>query len=451
MKTLIVCAVLLAVTAHADITFDRGANTILVAGFPEEAPAVMQDILAADQRHGWDKVTHERSGSCDTYRIGAALWIGNDKNNGTFLQVGDREHTNVSVIVKGSVWVRPAKHSMRRRDGRYAVLNRLTLGHAKDEHIRATLEFACDEPGQHGLYVGLDSKHRDKVPNNNRASLHVYNSVITAAFQDKQHVWGVYRDYSDELHPAWHGSDMRLINATLSWYKGCVTYGAVSGIRPGVGNAFFNGTTFEHGGDAVRNGRHYFRNCVFRHLETALAEGGGLKAELVGCTLEANERNWTVGGHAGRGITMVDCRVGPQKEPICLRKNKPTAAQARRGIPFYPSCVMRESLLVKVVNADEKPVPTAMVLVSCDQGPGRVTRGACVTDREGLTPSDPEKDAIVVTTRTLRATDDPETPKESVFGFRVDVSAVGYEARAVALPAGQPLARPLVVTLAREP
>ena len=55
-----------------------------------------------------------------------------------------------------------------------------------------------------------------------------------------------------------------------------------------------------------------------------------------------------------------------------------------------PSCVTRESLLVKVVDAKEEPVPTAVVIVSCEQGPGQVTRGACVTDRNGLTPCNPE-------------------------------------------------------------
>ncbi|MFQ5810984.1 MAG: carboxypeptidase-like regulatory domain-containing protein [Armatimonadota bacterium] len=446
--------------ACAGISYDPGRDCIMVVGFPEEQPATMDAVLAADRENAWGKVMYDAAS--DTYTVDADLWIGDDQSNGTFLQMGDAKHPKVTVVVRGTVWVRPPRESTRRSDGLYSIINRLTLGDADDENIRATLKIDCEAPGEHGLYVGYRLPGGAVVP---RGSLRAYNSTITAARQDEEHVWGT-QDYTDEessprwAAPAWYASDVRLINATISWFEKCVAYGSWTGewgarepvdaMRPNP-LIRIEGTTFEHGEFGVKNARHYLRNCVFRDLDIAVGEGGALSAKLVNCSFEGNERNWTLGSLYTGGIVMLDCAIGPQTEPITIKKNniEPEEA-ARRGLPIYPACRVRESLLLKVVDSEEAPVPDAIVVVSCREEPEQVTRGATVTDENGWTPADPESSAIVVTVKRYRATDVPNEPEVTTFTYDIAITAPGFQPKTLTLPARHPIPRPVVVPLERE-
>jgi hypothetical protein len=208
------------------------------------------------------------------------------------------------------------------------------------------------------------------------------------------------------------------------------------------------GTTFEHGGVAVQNRDHYLRNCVFRDLDEAVAEGGCLGARLVNCTFEGNRANWSLGSLSSRGIVLTDCTLGPQKEPVRVAKNSaPLSFLTPRSLSVYPACSECASLIVKVLDAAGKPVPNAVVLVSCEDDPQEITRGATFTDDRGLTPSDAETDAIVITTRKYRATEDPNRPQQATFGYKVSVAKAGFRPKTLKLPAGRPIRRPLVVRL----
>lgn len=442
--------------AGAAVDYDAGRNCIRVVGYPEDSPATMATLLAADQRHGWDRIRYDAG--TDTYYVDAAIWIGDDRSDGTFLQIGDAEHPRVTVVVKGTVWVRPPKETAPRSDGLPRVMNRLALGAPQDAGIRATLKFDCERPGQHGLYVGF--RPRDSKTILRRGALHVYNSTITAATQDKQHAWGT-RDYTNAgpeprwARPGWYASDVRLISATLSWFEGCVTYGFHSGalMRTGRGGVvassmfIIKDTTFEHGGVAVQNGTQYMEGCTLRHLDIAVAEGGALAAKLVNCTLEHNRLNWTLGSIFSRGIVMLDCDAGPPTEPATIRKNRIDANRAaRQGVDVYPIVRQRKTLQVRVEDAAGQPVPTAMVVVTCDVAPEELTGGAMVTDEKGLTPSSGDG-ATVVTMRMLRATDDPSRPENRSFEYRVAVTAKGHERQEVVLPPGAEIQRPFVVRL----
>jgi len=375
--------------ASTGITFDQEKNCIWLVGFPEEAPATMDTILVADKENGWGKVAYDSE--TDTYTVGTALWIGGDKSLGTFLQMGDTDHPNVTVVVRGTVWIRPPRESTPRSDGLASIINRLTLGNPEDRSIQATLKIDCETRGQHGVYIGCRSA-KEWI---RRGSLHVYNSTITAARQDRDHVWGT-RDYADEIKPGWYASDVRLINATISWFEGCVAYGTQTGtlghrepvdaIEPSD-VMIVEGTTFEHGDHGLQNGSQYLKNCVFRDMELAVAEGGCLGAKLVNCAFEGNRLDWTLGGYVGRGIVMLDCKLDGQRNTPVIRKNRISPEDSvRRGIPVYPCCLVRESLLIKTVDRRGNPVPNAMVIVSCQDDPAQVTRGATLTDQNGLTP-----------------------------------------------------------------
>lgn len=120
------------------------------------------------------------------------------------------------------------------------------------------------------------------------------------------------------------------------------------------------------------------------------------------------------------------------------------------NVPVYPACVVRESLLVKVIDEAGQPLPDAVVIVTCKEAPQEVTRGATLTDHSGLTPADPEASAIVVTLKRFQATDDPRMPKTTTFSYEVAIRKKEFKPKTVTLSAGQPVARPLTIKLERE-
>lgn len=403
---LAVVPLFIAAAAAGTIRYVETDDAIWLTDFPEETPADLTAIREAAARNSWGKVSHDPA--TDTTVIDASLWIGDDVTLGTFLQIGRPEHPEETVIVKGDVWVRPPQESMARSDGRLSIVNRLQLGKPGNPSTRATLRIACDQRGQYGIRVGF----RDGATIVSRGELHVYNSTITAAVQDRDHMlkaWG------------WYGSDVRLINATVSWIDGCMAYGVQAH------NGRVEGTTFEHGRAALQNGRQIARNCVFRHLATAVAEGGCLHATLVGCRFENNGRNWTLGGSSGQAVTMIDCDVGTQRDPIHLVKNAISPAEAtRRKIPIYPVYEEWRTLVVRVVDAGGRPIPDAWVDVTCTSDPDAVRNGLSLTDENGQTPDAPDNGGVLSLVNRLQATDDPDGPDTLEFTYTVAVRKTGF-------------------------
>jgi serine/threonine protein kinase len=449
--------------ATARVTYDSRANRIEVVGFPERQPATPKTLLAADGKNGWNKITYD-AGS-DTYTLDADLWIGDDGPDATYFQIGDKRHPNETVIVRGTVWVRPPKGSPLGNfwdpNMRPTLINRLTLGHPEEKSIRAALKFDCETPGEHGLYVGGWQEHGKSATYG--GELHVYRSTITAARQDREHVWGT-RDYPHGAPPpsfwaGWYTSDLRLIGATISWFEKVPAYGfdtaggrGAVAVMPPNPFAVVEGTAFEHGEAGLANGRQYLKDCTFRNMDVGIGDAGGVAVRLVRCTFENNKSNWAIGGHMCGGILMIDCQVGAQQNPIQLRKNDNLTDEEikNRNLPRYPSCVMRQSVVVKAVDESGGPVLGAEVTVSCPQDPEQVTFGSAGTDENGLTSSDPERDAILVTTERLQATDDPANPRKTEYSYEVSVAKTGFETKTISLPAGRAVPKPLVVTLKRQ-
>lgn len=427
MPAIFIIAMLLLASAWAalaGITYDPATNVIQVMDYPEDAPATLDAILAADQQNGWGRVSYDKA--ADTYTVKASVWIGIDQGLGTFMQIGRSGHPRETLIIHGNVWVKPPRLSLKRPDGRFSVVNRLTLGDPTNAAIRATLKIACATRGQYAVQVG-------EGWGRTRGDLHMYNSVITAAIPDRDHRLGAQN---------WYGSDLRVIQSTLSWINGTFMYGVQNG------NGVVEGSTFEHGGIVLQNGGQYARNCVFRDLEIAVAEGGCLNATLVGCTLVANQQNWTLGSVQSEGITLIDCQVGLPKQPYRINKNNMTTEQARRpGVTVYPVYRERRSLVIKVVGTRGKGLSDAFVHVTCPEAPAEVTHGLTLTDAKGLTPDKLENKAILITSKKLQATEDPARPQAFSLLYTITVQAKGYQAQTLRISQGQDLPRPLVVAL----
>lgn len=269
--------------------------------------------------------------------------------------------------------------------------------------------------------------------------LYVYNSTITADIPDAEHIFDCatrYRDLAVCLHPG----EVRFVNASLSWFGGW--YGLHAG------NSVLVNSVFSHGDCVVGNAVQKATNCTFRHIGVVLREAGCMAAELVRCTFTDNGHNWTLGSISSGDIILVDCNVAPQKEPLRIRKNRmPPQQAARLGRPLYPSCIERESLLVRVLDADGQPVPRALVRVRCPADPGAVGPALALTDQQGMTPGTPEEHAILVTTRRTQATDEPDKPITFTYDYTVDVRTRAGARIRVPLSSANPIPRPLVVPL----
>lgn len=435
MKTILTAiglqALAAAVWAAGSVAFDQNDRVISLLGYPEEAPATMNTLLQADQQNQWGVVAYDQA--ADTYNVRASIYIGTNTDLGTFLQIGRKDHPRETVVVKGDVWVKHPKKSIQRSDGHYAIANRLTLGDAKDTNIQATLKIDCAKAGEYALLLGYRKGAAPEIPG---PALHVYNSAITAATPDKDHMVSGGKQFPDGAYPQWYASDVRLINAKMSWF------GSMYGIDSQ--SSIFEGSTFDHVAGVFSGWSQTAKKCVFKNCGQVI---GSQSATMIQCIFADNQNNWSI-NQLSRGITLIDCQVGPQKKPASIRKSALTPEQAvQQRAPLYPACVEWISLPVQVTDAGGRPVAKAFVNISCQDDPAAVKNGFAMTDDKGLTSADPEQQAILIIRKKVQATDVQDRPRELTFAYTVVVSAEGLPDKQLTISPGQELTRPLVIAL----
>lgn len=432
-----------------EIRYDAEANRITVAGYAEERPATLDDVVAGDRARGWSKVAHDRS--TDTFTIRATLWIGSDRDLGTFFQIGRPDHPTETLILHGDLVVCPPRRSAQRDDGRYRISNRLTMGDPDWPDIRPTVKMACTRKNEFGVKVLMvsmpkEASKREDLP---VGELFMLNSTLTAATQDADHT------YSAEIWLSHAGVNYRLQDSAISWWGGGLfrTAYLYTRRRPKREEQIVRGVTFENGGSA--RGPFDCLDCTFRNLAVARVDAGATR-----CVFEGNQVNCQLTSYQV-GPLFTDCTLGPTPQPLRVpRSTRPE--QWLRNYSVYrrasdlrlvlnPGMVERVSIPVKVVDRRGRPVAGAVVTVDCpdDREGLAVHRGLAVTGRDGLTPSDARGRALVVTKRELRPTDDPTRPQRIERAYRMRVTAPGCAARELSLAAGAVLPRPLKVTLPR--
>lgn len=441
------------------ITYDTEQDCIWVAGFPEESPAMLGTVLKADQENGWGKVSYDQA--TDTYGINTSLWIGTDQDAGTFFQIGSKEHPKETLTIKGDFWIRPPKKSQRRRtDRRFAIVNRLTVGDLNDASIQPTIKIDCSQPQEFGLFVGLGGSKAG-------GDLYLYNCMVTAAQPDQDHVQrGVdYAKAKDGFIGGWWPTDLRLINSTISWMGGSLYLGAPAAgpnLTRQQSHCIIDGATFENipqvrflnPCEVYSEARWeaapmFIKNCTFRNLENVVAPNG--EGIFVNCRFENNRNNLSlVPAHSG--AILIDCHLGPQKDPIAVAKTTIPVEKLRRyGNILNPGLGQGQSLLVAVVDQKGRPVPAALVMVASEDDQSAVVSGIAVTNEQGLTSTDVEKDALIIVNRRYLPTDDPTQPEEKPYSFQVAVRATGYQTETAAISRGQTrIARPLKVVLKKQ-
>ncbi len=383
----------------AEIRYDKKENAVIVAGYPEEAPATLQDILNADQKNGWGKIRFEQK--TQTYFLNCNLWIGAPKYANSYFQIGTERNLHETLVIKGSIWVIAPKESPERSDGRFSFMNSLTLGSAENHNIKGTIKFDCSYNGEHALCIGtrlLKARSKPEI----RGRLCVYNSKITALTQDMKHRWsGRYKKHSYGCY----ASELHIENSEISYFTDKIFYGIYTGnwpvTMPARTRNLFNmqprklftmkNSVFANGGRVIEKTAQYIENCTFRNINIPVT-GNNLALKAINCSFEGNNRNWSFGGYNSLGALFIDCNIKNSAKPDIIKNNK-----------FHsPVCRIMKTLVLKVEDHGGNPVKNAIVTVSCPKYPDAVHRGAMTTNEQGLTGEDRVSNSILITTELYK-------------------------------------------------
>jgi len=464
-KKLLAAAVLVLATGArspaGEIAYVAATNRIVVTGYAAERPATLTDLLEADRKHKWGRVSYDEK--ADNFTVHASLWIGTNTDYGTFFQIGRTDHPRETLTLHGDLVVTPPKNSGRvvkhwtdydgsRRDHRYRISNRLTLGDPGNPDIRPTVKIACSSRNEFNVRV-MAAPPPEKVPEGRWyytpvGEWHMFHATLTAAVPDSEHT------YEASICLSHAGVNYRMKGSTFSWWDGSLfktVYIPVRGL--GREDRTVRGMTFENGGSAA--GLFHCVDCVLRNLSVARVDNGGLR-----CVFESNDYNIQL-THSHVGVVLTDCQLGPQRQSFTVPRSTRPESWLRsysvyRDVPdlklvLNPGVIERISLPVVVTDAEGRPVPIAAVTIDCPTDPygTAVERGLAVTGEDGLTPSRAEGRALVITARELRPTDDPAQPNIVSHRYRMRVSAPGFAPHETELDSAKDIPRPVQVVLDR--
>ena len=114
-------------------------------------------------------------------------------------------------------------------------------------------------------------------------------------------------------------------------------------------------------------------------------------------------------------------------------------------LPVYPSCFVRNSLVVTVVDGKGSPIPGATVDISCAESPDTAIRGISPTNKDGVTPSE-LKHALAITFIQYRATNDPKKTKRMTFTYEITVTA-GEKAKTIVYDTAKDHQKSITITM----
>lgn len=411
------CFILSLATFHASaaITYDAELNRVRIIDFPSEQPCTMANLLSMDKAGGWGKVTHDAT--TNTYTVALDIWIGDRGGTETYFQIGGSDQA-VTVIMKGNVVVHP--FFVRGVDeGAYyraaPKVNRLTLGAPDGADV--ALKFDCETKNQYSLYVGV-LPAADGKPIDDRGyggEFFAYNALITAATQDKAHTWGDPERGMVHLR----GNRTTLHNTTLSWAGNALTYGLNH--HPPLFVADVRKCVFEHARSGLINGSHLVRDSVFRNLDIAVQDYGGIDATLIGCTFENNQANFKL-RFTKKGIACIDCDIAPPLAKDLLL----TGTTASITEPRYPTLTIQRRIVVQVKDKNGNPVQGASVRVTNEQDDHtKALNAAQTTDAAGRTADIGSAEPMVLTDTVKQVTDTPYQPAVHEYSYIIEARAEG--------------------------
>lgn len=377
--------------SRSAIVYQPVGNTILVIDFSAKKPATLAGIRAADAAGKWGVVQYDAAGDVTT--LAAHLQIGNAEGTNSFLQIGAVARPAEALIMKGNLAVKSPKTMG------YALWqgqNGLILGDPDKPEVKPVLKFACSKAGEFGLTTEPGSVFK------------CYSAVITSVTADRKLGW-------KGALACFPGGEMIVRDTLFSNFTELYPTGTAQGD--------VQGCRYEYGSAALPNGGGYYRNCVFRNLDTALSDGGCLDCTVVNCRFENNLRNWHL-AHTAWGIRAVDCFIGaPSNQTVtCQRWQYPGTERWH-----YPRFLAQRHIVVAVKNAEGQPVAGARIAVANEQNDlSAVAHGQALTGVDGKTPAVNSGQALFLTDYVIRASDDPAKPVEQYYTYTISVNAEGY-------------------------
>lgn len=417
--------------AAALCLYQPEAKAIWVYDYPRSMPCTLKQLLAADKMFEWGLVTYDLTN--DTYTVAANLKIGSNDGSDTFFQIGSREHPRETLIMKGNLVLFPGTITGRTRESQLGV-NRLTIGLADDDAVRASLKI-YNEPGQfHTILAGSyyqGSDHPSPIAVYG-GQLCVYNGTITAAIQDKQHAIGA----AGGRHMYLPGRVV-LRNATISWVAGVIAFGMNAAYSEVVNSVF------ENSGYALINQEQAATNCVFRNLGIAVRDWGGpLDALLTDCTFENNDANWSLS--RGR-LRCVDCVFGPPRKGNSYK----SGPQQKEGKAPYAYFRSSRHVIVEVKDAAGKPIKGARVEITTPQD--ALFRHIASTGTNGRSAGRGSGNALLLTEREETATAIPDQPRVTEYRYALSISASNYAPATIAALKPQESWKIIPVVLEKKP
>ncbi len=404
--------------AYAGCRWMAADRTIWITDYPAGAPCSLTTLLRQDRMNGWGVVAYDAAS--DVYTVNASLLIGANAGPSTYFQIGSPAHQSETLVLNGNLTIHPAcvkDENPVREFQSQARINRVRLGCPDDPAVRAALKFACTPSNAWTLISGV-KPGRPPEFSWSGSELHVYNSQITAAIPDNQHVFGGKMDtrWRHGDHVFTYGG-LVFQNAEISWFRGVATWGARN-IFTRIEN-----TVFANGHYAMINGGWPARGCTFRNLVTAVGDWGGpIVATLTGCRFASNRCNWklTVPGSC---LTAVDC---DWDRP--LGKNRYAWDPSKTDKRKRPAFISQRHVIVAAADPAGRPVARAEVEIACEQDEwyNPIICGKASTDPAGRTPGPGMPGALLLVEFVEHATATPDMPERTVYTYRLSVSAKGY-------------------------
>ncbi len=448
---------LLPATAVAGtIDYDAGERRVWVAGFPEERPATLCAILAADREAGWGVIVYDST--TETFTLQASLWIGTDKDFGTFFQIGRPDFPRETLVLHGDLQINPPRVSGQRYDRRYLVSNRFTFGYPDRPDIRPVVKIACSKRNEFAVRV-LPGPVPDDNLNRPIGEWFMFHGTLTAATPDPEHTYGA----SIALSHA--GLNYHMHDSVFSWWRGGLFPMVVTVVRSvrswaPLEQRMLRNMVFEDGAAVGGGSIPMSVGGVYRRLEIAHA-GEPMAATFVRCRFENNREHVRLPlSHAG--VVFTDCVFDEPAMPLRVPRSTRDEGALRRysvykessdlSLVTNPGIIERMSLRARVVDEGGRPVRRAAVFIHSPGDADRlaVHHGMAVTDSEGLTPDDPEAGALVINRRELRPAEDPAEPEIVTHAFVLRVEAPGFAPREITLDGVGDIPRPLEIALMAE-
>jgi hypothetical protein len=392
-------------SAAADILFDPGKNLIIVENFASAAPCTVTALRLTARLNGWEFVRYDPTG--DVATVNADLQIGQMDGEESFFQIGTDEHPGETLLLNGNLAVCPAM--ICGRASRRVREKGLSIGSQDDPKIGGTLKLGEDKV----LYIGYLDEYAGWATGG--GGLRIHNGSILPA--DPSRRWS--RKFS-RISPLAY---IVLRNATIAGFNDSL-YGFMPNpvYRKTPEDFTVQGCTFADG-ESVIFGTATVRGCVFRNLDRAVLDYGGLDATFENCVFKGNRCNFDLRYH--RGVTCIDCEIDAPERAWFSKSRDPATGKA-----IYPRLVSKRTIRVKVTDDAGQPVAGATVTARARNpesdpslDPESSDRRTGVTGGDGLTTAD----AILLTEQLRQATDTNGVVR--TVDYLYDVAAASKEKR----------------------